>query len=85
MWRLIAVFLLGSVLGTGLGVALGFLAFPYVFPPPAAQEQLTDAERTQLVATGAFIHADPSDPSRAAFSGFSRRIEGTTSPLAPRA
>src|SRR5712691_11028344 len=61
-WRGIAIFVLGGVLGTGLGVALGFFIFPYVFPPPAAAEQLTANERSNLVATGMFIHANPSDP-----------------------
>ena len=49
-WRGIAIFILGGVLGTGFGVALGFFIFPYVFPPPAAAEQLSDAERSNLVA-----------------------------------
>jgi hypothetical protein len=60
--RGIAIFVGGGVLGTGLGVALGFFIFPYVFPPPSAAEQLTEAERFNLVATGTFIHANPSDP-----------------------
>ncbi len=58
----IAIFLVGGVLGTGLGVALGFFLFPYVFPPPPAAESLTEADRSVLVATGTFIHANPSDP-----------------------
>jgi hypothetical protein len=53
---------LGGILGTGFGVALGFFFFPFVFPPPPAAEQLTAADRTTLVATGTFIHANPSDP-----------------------
>src|SRR5262245_59828189 len=89
-WRGIAIFLLGGVLGTGIGVALGFFFFPYVFPPPPANEQLTQADlaprppsqpvvvadpnasRPQApvtppatptpIATGTFIHANPSDP-----------------------
>ena len=61
-WRGLVLFLLGGVLGTGLGVALGFFFFPFVFPPPAATEQLTDRDRSPLVATGTFIHANPSDP-----------------------
>jgi len=61
-WRGLVLFLLGGVLGTGFGVALGFFFFPFVFPPPAAMEQLTDRDRSPLVATGTFIHANPSDP-----------------------
>jgi hypothetical protein len=61
-WRGLAIFAVGGVLGTGLGVALGFFFFPYVFPPPPAAETLTEADRSPLVATGSFIHASPSDP-----------------------
>jgi hypothetical protein len=62
LWRALAIFLLGAVVGTGFGVALGFFLFPFVFPPPPAAETLTEADRTTLVATGTFIHATPSDP-----------------------
>jgi hypothetical protein len=62
VWRGIAIFLFGGVLGTGFGVALGFFFFPYVFPPPPAAESLTEAERAKPVAAGTFIHANPSDP-----------------------
>ena len=61
-WRAIAIFFLGGLLGTGFGVALGFFLFPYVFPPPPAVEQLTEADRSPLVANGTFIHVNPSDP-----------------------
>jgi electron transfer DM13 len=61
-WRGIAIFFLGGVLGTGLGVALGFFIFPYVFPPPPAAESLSEADRAKLAGTGSFIHANPSDP-----------------------
>jgi len=61
-WRGLVLFLLGGVLGTGFGVALGFFFFPIVFPPPAATEQLTERDRSPLVASGTFIHANPSDP-----------------------
>lgn len=61
-WRVLAILLIGVVLGTGFGVALGFFLFPYVFPPPPAAESLTEADRSPLVATGTFIHANPSDP-----------------------
>jgi hypothetical protein len=56
-------FAIGGVLGTGFGVALGFFLFPFVFPPPPAVEQLTQAEQqAPVVADGTFIHANKSDP-----------------------
>jgi len=61
-WRGIVIFFLGGIFGTALGVALGFFFFPFVFPPPTATEQLTEVDRSPLVATGTFIHANPSDP-----------------------
>lgn len=61
-WRGVFIFLLGGVLGTGLGVAVGLFIFPHLFPPPPAAESLTEADRSQLVASGTFIHANPSDP-----------------------
>ena len=64
MWlRSIALLFAGAVLGTGFGVALGFFLFPFVFPPPTAADQLSEAERRGAVlAEGKFIHANPSDP-----------------------
>src|SRR5829696_6410632 len=62
LWRALVIFLLGGVLGTGFGVALGFFVYPFVFPPPAAMDQLSESDKAKLVATGAFIHANPSDP-----------------------
>jgi len=62
LWRDIKVFVLGGVFGTAFGVAVGFFVFPYVFPPPSAADALTDVERSALVATGTFIHANPNDP-----------------------
>ncbi len=62
MWRSIAIFLVGGVLGTAFGVAVGFFLFPYVFPPPEAMDTLTVEEQTAVVARGSFIHANPSDP-----------------------
>jgi hypothetical protein len=49
------------VLGTGFGVGAGFFAFPYVFPPPAAMDELTSEEKSGLAAKETFIHADLSD------------------------
>jgi len=60
--RGILIFLAGALLGTAFGVGLGFFLFPFFFPPPPASERLTETERSALVATGTFVHANPSDP-----------------------
>jgi hypothetical protein len=62
IWRAIAIFCLGGIVGTGFGVALGFFLFPFVFPPPTAAEVLSDTDRAAPIASGQFIHANPSDP-----------------------
>lgn len=101
----IVAFFYGGIFGTIFGVAVGFFFFPYVFPPPPAAEQLTQADisapavpgppsvdaatvaplpspaaeattaapvpappatpapvAATPLATGTFIHANPSDP-----------------------
>lgn len=56
------IFVLGGLLGTGAGFALGIYFFPFIFPPPPANDVMTPAEQAMpVVATGTFIHADPSD------------------------
>lgn len=62
MGRWLAVFFLGGIFGTAFGVAVGIFAFPYIFPPPEAKEELARAGDGKPLASGAFIHANPSDP-----------------------
>jgi hypothetical protein len=62
MRKLLFALLVGGILGIGAGVALGFFLFPFVFPPPAAMDALSENERRKAVATGEFLHADPADP-----------------------
>ena len=62
-WNKIAIGLgLSAVLGIGLGFAVGIVAFPFLFPPPEVNEQLTGKSKADAVAHATFIHADPSDP-----------------------
>jgi hypothetical protein len=60
--RGLLIFVLGGIAGAVLGFGAGIIAFPYMFPPPPAVEQLIEADRSPLAATGTFIHANPSDP-----------------------
>ncbi|BBK30140.1 electron transfer DM13 [Stella humosa] len=62
MRRILFWFLLGGLLGTGGGFALGVFFFPYIFPPPVANQQVADRAAQTVLGTGTFVHADPSDP-----------------------
>ena len=67
-WGKLVAFYFGGILGTVFGVALGFFFFPYVFPPPPATEQLTQADLTPLTAgqpTASPAAAEPSPPPSA--------------------
>lgn len=55
-------FLIGGILGIVGGFAGGIFVFPYLFPPPPVNEVVDRNVTRELVATGAFIHANPSDP-----------------------
>jgi hypothetical protein len=58
----IAAFVIGGLLGVPVGIGVGFYIFPFVFPPAEATETLAAEEVAATIATGTFIHANPSDP-----------------------
>ncbi len=51
--------LLFSALG---GFVIGIFVYPYIFPPAPAMEEVANRDTKTAVATGTFIHANPSDP-----------------------
>ena len=64
-WGKVRAFFFGGMLGTVFGVALGFFFFPYVFPPPPAAEQLTQADLTPPDAEQPAVPPAASEPSPA--------------------
>ena len=63
MLKVIVSVLGGGVVGGAIGFAAGIFIYPYIFLADiVATEEVEGAEAKQTVATGAFIHADPSDP-----------------------
>jgi len=53
---------IGGILGVVGGFAGGIFVFPYLFPPPPGNAVVDGKTSGEIVATGMFIHANPSDP-----------------------
>ena len=63
MAKFILLFVAGSLLGSAAGFALGIFVYPYIFLADiVAEERVQNAGAKKVLATGAFIHANPSDP-----------------------
>ena len=63
MKKVIVTFLIGGLLGTGAGFALGIFVYPYIFLADiVATDKVEDKAARKVVATGMFIHANPRDP-----------------------
>jgi hypothetical protein len=63
MKKSIIILVIGGMLGTAAGFAIGIFFYPYIFLADiVAAERVEDKSARKIVATGAFIHANPSDP-----------------------
>jgi len=63
MKKSIIIFVVGGLLGTAAGFALGIFIYPYIFLADiVATEKVDDKPARKIVATGMFIHANPGDP-----------------------
>jgi len=63
MAKFILLFVAGSLLGSAAGFALGIFVYPYIFLADiVAEERVQNTGAKKVLATGAFIHANPSDP-----------------------
>jgi hypothetical protein len=61
--RKFLIFMAGGVFGLLGGFAIGIFVYPYIFlADVVATEKLDGAKQCKLVASGSFIHANPSDP-----------------------
>jgi hypothetical protein len=63
MRKSIIIFIVGALLGSTAGFALGVFVYPYLFLADiVATDQVENPAARKLVASGTFIHANPSDP-----------------------
>jgi len=63
MRKSIVIFVIGAVLGSAAGFALGIFVYPYIFLADiVAADRVDDKTARNIVATGVFLHANPRDP-----------------------
>jgi hypothetical protein len=63
MGRIVVALLIGGLLGIAAGFVAGIFVYPYIFLADiVASEEIVGVEAKRIVATGTFIHVDPSDP-----------------------
>lgn len=63
MKKVILSLFIGGIMGLVAGFVLGIFVYPYIFLADiVAGEQIGNREGKSIVATGQFIHANPSDP-----------------------
>ena len=62
MYKYLASGIAGLIIGIAIGVAGTILAYPFIFPPPEVNEQVVNVQAKSVIATGTFIHPNPSDP-----------------------
>jgi hypothetical protein len=63
MRKSIVILIVGALLGSAAGFALGIFFYPYIFLADiVASDQVDNKSARKIVATGTFIHANPGDP-----------------------
>ena len=62
MKRLIVTFVIGGAIGAAAGFAAGIFIYPFIFLADIEAAEKVDDPTRPVVATGTFIHANPSDP-----------------------
>ena len=63
MGKAVVIFVVGGLLGAAVGFTAGIFVYPYIFLADiVASEEFAGAETKPIVATGVFVHANPSDP-----------------------
>lgn len=63
MAKNILIFVIGALLGTAGGFALGIFVYPFIFLSDiVGTDKVENRASKQVVARGTFMHANPSDP-----------------------
>jgi predicted small secreted protein len=62
MTKQLLIALAGLIAGVIIGVAVTIVIYPFIFPPPEVNEQISNIKSKRIIASGSFIHPNPNDP-----------------------
>ncbi len=77
MKKLLITLIAGGIFGIAVGFAIGIFVYPFWFLNDIAMETVASPETKTKFATGAFVHANPSDPIHYGKGGLSIYIDQT--------
>ena len=75
MKKLLITLIAGGIIGTAIGFGIGIFVYPYWFLNDVASETVANPQTKTKFASGAFVHANPSDPIHYGKGGLSIYID----------
>ena len=75
MRKLLITLIAGAIFGTAIGFTIGIFVYPYWFLNEVATETVANPETKTKIASGMFVHANPSDPIHYGKGGLSIYID----------
>ena len=75
MKKLLITLIAGAIFGIAVGFAIGIFVYPFWFLNEVAMETVANPETKTNIASGVFVHANPSDPIHYGKGGLSIYID----------
>ena len=75
MKKLLITLIAGGIFGAAIGFSIGIFVYPFWFLNDVAMETVSNPETKTKIASGTFVHANPSDPIHYGKGGLSIYID----------